>query len=138
MFRFPSHGEFATAIDGPIVKVVASGTPNLETMQDFTARMAEIVGTFGGKPFAVYSEFNGDILLPPDAEQRLRESIAERVRRGMVAAALQLQQSNCRYLILSQFGNVCGDLGVPLREFPSYEEAKVWLLDRIAGAESCR
>lgn len=131
---FEPHGEYRLERDGYIIKNDASGAINLETIEAYAREISALVEGFSGAPFAMYSLYDPDVILTSQAEMRLRQSVAERVGKGMCAAALNLSNSAHRLIIAAQIGGLYQEAGVPWQEFDSYEAAKPWLETRIAKA----
>ncbi|UUX48249.1 ribonuclease E inhibitor RraB [Nisaea acidiphila] len=131
---FEQHGKYRLERDGFILKLDASGQVNDETILAYTQEVLDAVQEFGGEPFAIYSRYDGQVLLTHEAESRLRDNIAERVAAGMCAAALNLNNSDYRLIVAAQIGGLYEEMGVPWREFEKYEDAKSWLEAHIADA----
>ncbi|WP_193172071.1 hypothetical protein [Nisaea nitritireducens] len=131
---FAPHGEYSLELDGNIIKNSALGAANQETIEDYVKELALLIGQFSGAPFAIYSDYDPAVILTHDAVARLKESIAERCRHGMCAAALNLSRSSHRLITSAQIGGLYEEAGVPWREFDSYEAAKPWLEARIEEA----
>lgn len=132
---FEPHGEYRLELDGNIIKNFAVGAANQETIEIYTKELALLIREFSGAPFAVYSDYDPDVILTHEAVARLRENIAERRGWGMCAAALNLSSSAHRLITSAQIGGLYEEAGVPWREFDSYEAAKPWLEAKIAEAQ---
>lgn len=132
---FAPHGEYRLEVDGNIIKNFADGAVNQETIEMYAREMATLIRQFSGAPFAIYSDYGPTVILTHDAVVRLEESIAERCRHGMCAAALNLSRSSHRLITSAQIGGLYEKAGVPWHEFDSYEGAKPWLEARIEEAQ---
>lgn len=135
MSRFRPHGEYHLDRDGSIIRNFASGSVNRETIENYTREIAEMIRSFDGKPFAIYSEYDPQVLLTHDAAATLSRSIRERAKAGMCAAVLNLSKSDHRTIVGGQIGGLYDEAGVPWRLFDDYEAAKIWLEGEIAAAE---
>ncbi len=133
---FAPHGEYRLETDDRIIKVTAAGATNREAILRFSAEIAELVAGFGGRPFALYSAYDADVILTLEAEERLRKSITERARLGMCAAVLNVSNSMHPMIVSGQIGGLYDEAGVPWRTFDDYESARDWLLERVAAAEA--
>ncbi|WP_028465969.1 hypothetical protein [Nisaea denitrificans] len=134
MPAFARHGEYTLEIDGNIIKLVASGAVNRETIEVYVREVGSLVEAFAGAPFAMYSVYDQHVILTPEAEALLARSITERVEKGLCASALNLVNSDHRLIISAQIGGLYNKAGVPWCTVDSYEAAKPWLEARIAEA----
>lgn len=138
MPAFSQHGEYHLERDGFILKLDASGLVNEETIAAYAREVLDLIRSFDGEPFAIYSSYDAKVLLTHDAEEMLRNNISARIAAGMCAAALNLSRSGYRLIVAAQIGGLYSEVGLPWREFESYEEAKPWLEDQISEARSKR
>jgi hypothetical protein len=131
---FEPHGEYTLEIDGSIIKLDASGAVNKETIETYVREVGSLVETFAGAPFAMYSVYDPDVILTPEAEALLARSIEERAGKGLCASALNLVNSDHRLIISAQIGGLYKKAGVLWCTVDNYETAKPWLEARIAEA----
>ncbi len=138
MHVFEPHGDYSLEIDNFIIKLDASGAVNKETIEAYMLEVSSLVESFAGAPFAMYSVYNQNVILTPEAEVLLGRSIAERAGKGLCACALNLNNSTSPLINSAQMGRLYKNAGVPWRTVDSYEASKPWLEARIEEAQKAK
>ncbi|MEP3113223.1 MAG: hypothetical protein ABJO77_05830 [Nisaea sp.] len=138
MHVFEPHGEYSLEIDDCIIKLFASGAANKETIDAYVREVRSLVDSFAGAPFAMYSVYDQNVILTPEAEAVLALSIAERAEKGLCACALNLNNSTSRLIVSAQMDRLYKNAGVPWRTVDNYEESKPWLEARIEEARKAK
>lgn len=135
MIAFAPHGEYRLDVDDRIVRTVSADAMNDEAIAQFGRDMAAVFEGFAGRPFGYYCVYGPGVLLTPDAIEQARPNILNRHAKGGVATAVNFSQSDHPTIIRAQIAEIYREMDVVWREFETYDEAKAWLLEKIAEAD---
>ncbi|MBO6559727.1 MAG: hypothetical protein JJ959_04285 [Nisaea sp.] len=88
-----------------------------------------------GQPFAQYLDYVSDALLIDESIIRLKESLAERMAKGMCAIAFNLTKITAPSVTSAQISAIYDEVGLPWLQVEDYQDARSWLQARIADAD---
>lgn len=135
MRDFEPHGDYRIETDGRIFKVCVEGTANRELMEVYARDMDARVDELRGQPFAQYLDYVSDALLIDESIIRLKESLAERMAKGMCAIAFNLTKITAPSVTSAQISAIYDEVGLPWLQVEDYQDARSWLQARIADAD---
>ena len=130
MSPFHKIGTFDITAEDDLVRVRSTPQFNLEAVQDYAARMAEVIAQMPAR-FGVLAEFDNPPIMGPDVEESMRESAKQRAARGMVAVAFVTPDHHGLKIATGQWNRLYGSVGIPFAFFEDVESARVWLRGKI-------
>ncbi|WP_420402631.1 hypothetical protein [Nisaea sp.] len=138
MRDYPPHGDYSIALDPEhdrVVRLSASGSVNVEMLRIHNDSTNAIVDGFGGQPYGMVCNFNGGVIMTPEAEQAWIRGAAGRVARGWCAVAYYFDDTaDYKTLVRARITSVLDEIGVPWFEAEDAAEALSWVLERIGNA----
>ncbi|WP_193172072.1 hypothetical protein [Nisaea nitritireducens] len=132
---YAPHGNYEIWLDPDqdrVIRVAASGFVNLEMLRLHNGRTNEIVEGFRGSPYAMVCNFNGGMMMTPEAEDAWITSAVGRVARGWAGVAFYFDnEAEFKTLVRAQVTRVLDAIGVQWHEAADDDAAMVWALDRL-------
>ncbi|UUX48248.1 hypothetical protein NUH88_12565 [Nisaea acidiphila] len=132
---YAPHGNYEIALDpryDHVIRVAASGSVNIEMLRIHNDRTNEIVEGFRGRPYGMVCDFNGGMIMTPDAEDAWIRSAASRVARGWSAVAYHFDDTaDYRSMVRAQVTRVFDSIGVPWFEAADETSALAWVLEQL-------
>ena len=135
MQDFEPHGDYRIEMDGRVFKVFVEGTANRELMEVYARDMDARVDALRGKAFAQYLDYVSDALLIDESIVRLKESLAERMAKGMCAIAFNLTKITAPSVTSTQISAIYDEIGLPWLQVENYRAARSWLQARVEEAD---
>ena len=133
---YAPHGNYEIWLDRDhdrMVRIAASGFVNLEMLRVHNERTNEIVAGFKGQPYVMVCDFNGGMVMTPDAEDAWIRSAVSRVARGWAGVAYFFGgPAEFKTLVRAQVSKVFDAIGVPWQETEDEHAAMTWVLGRLA------
>ena len=136
MTRFSIHGSIELDIDERILLAEGAGPWNKESISDSDSRLLPLLEELEGSPWGALVTLHGDPIYVPDAAALLIKSIIEQKKQGRVATAVIVKDSNSPEFAKRHLSEIYDSAGEIFRFFPSKEEAKWWLVQRITLAQN--
>tara|TARA_R110002012_G_scaffold97531_8_gene234292 strand:- start:553 stop:993 length:441 start_codon:yes stop_codon:yes gene_type:complete len=135
---YAPHGNYEIWLDPDrdlVIRIAASGFVNLEMLRLHNERTNEIVAGFKGRPYVIVCNFNGGMVMTPDAEDAWIKSAVSRVVRGWSGVAYFFGgDAEFKTLVRAQVTRVLDAIGVPWHEASDEEAAIAWAMNRLAEA----
>lgn len=135
---YAPHGNYEIWLDRDhdrMVRIAASGFVNIEMLRVHNDRTNEIVEGFRGQPYVMVCDFNGGMVMTPDAEDAWIRSAVSRVARGWAGVTYYFSgEAEFKTLVRAQVTTVFDAIGVPWQEAEDEKMAMAWALDRLAKA----
>ncbi|MCU7553427.1 hypothetical protein OCL06_02310 [Alteromonas sp. ASW11-19] len=122
------HGEYNLTLCGEHLITHAYGPWNLECVYAYTRDYVQEVAPVYGARWADITILEGESLMVPAAEARLRHGIAIAAEHGLASVALVLENSSVRNSTRAQLDNIYEAHSLPHRFFDHYQDALQWSL----------
>lgn len=139
MPEYAPHGNYEIALDRDhdrVIRIAASGSVNFEMLRIHNDRANAIVAGFKGRTYGMVCDFNGGMLMTPDAEDAWIKSAAGRVARGWLCVAYYFDESaDYTSLVHAQLTRVFEGIGVNWYAAKDDADATSWVLARLAAVE---
>jgi hypothetical protein len=135
MGSFTVHGSMDLHIQDRILFIEGHGPWNLEAVKEAYNSFRPLVETLHGSPWGSLITLHGDPIYVPDAANYLVKIIRSERKKGSVASAILVGESNSPEFAkrhLSELHTKAGDI---YRFFSNKEEAAWWLLQKITAAQ---
>lgn len=130
------HGYFVMAREGKIVRISVAEGINKELIQHYQQDIARELARLAGSHWGVHLVLNGDVLMTPAATDRLIQESKQHKDLGRCGTAIELVNCQATRLIQRFWGNLYQQAGVPYCFVNNQQEAKAWLQQQIAIADS--
>ena len=130
------HGYFVMAREGKIVRISVAEGINKELIQHYQQDIARELARLAGSHWGVHLVLNGDVLMTPAANDRLIQESKHHKDLGRCGTAIELVNCQATRLIQRFWGNLYQQAGVPYCFVNNQQEAKAWLQQQIAIADS--
>ena len=129
--QLAAHGSYKIEHQGNILLVDAHGPFNDVTAQAYVKEMYQACDTFAGKNWGILVTFYGNSVFTPDAEQTLIEITRYRMKKGMIANASVILNSNSADIQQMQLRRIYQTCKLPFHVFSDIHCAKNWLCGYI-------
>jgi predicted metal-dependent enzyme (double-stranded beta helix superfamily) len=137
---YAPHGNYEIWLDPEqdrVIRIAASGFVNLEMLRLHNHRANEIVEGFKGGPYAMICNFNGGMVMTPEAEDAWITSAVGRVARGLVSVSFFFDsEAEFKTLVRAQVTRVLDAIGVPWQEAENEDEAMNQALEILEQTSS--
>ena len=130
------HGYFVMAREGKIVRISVAEGINKELIQHYQQDIARELARLAGSHWGVHLVLNGDVLMTPAATDRLIQESKHHKDLGRCGTAIELVNCQPTRLIQRFWGNLYQQAGVSYCFVNNQQEAKAWLQQQIAIADS--
>lgn len=130
------HGEYLITRSDQVVLTHAYGPWNSECVLAFNRDYYQEAHELFGSPYADVVFLEGESLLIPDAERRLRDAICYAQRHGLSHVALVTTFSTVKTSAQMQFERVYTGTGVTFQFFSVYDKALTWLAENGFNTDS--
>ena len=127
---FPKIGTFDISAEDDLILVSSTPQFNLEAVQEYAARMAEVIARMPPR-FGVLAQFDNPPIVGPEVEDSMRETAKQRAARGMVAVAFACPDHHGLQIASGQWNRIYDSIGIPFAFFDDVESARTWLRGKI-------
>lgn len=135
MGQFTVHGSLDLVIQDRILMINGCGPWNLEAVEDAYSSFKPLVETLYGSPWGSLVVLRGDPIYVPDAATFIIKTIKHERRKGNVASAILVGESNSPEFAKRHLSELHTKAGDTFRFFSDKEEAAWWLLQKITSAQ---
>jgi len=129
--KLAAHGSYKIEPHGNILVVDAHGPFNEVTADAYVKEMYKACDHFNGKPWGLLVTFYGNSVFTPEAEQALINVTKYRVKRGMIANASVIMESNSADIQQMQLRRVYQTCNLTFHVFSDINSAQNWLSEFI-------
>ncbi|WP_448565527.1 hypothetical protein [Thalassotalea ganghwensis] len=134
--KLSEQGEYTIEQQGNILLVDARGPFSIEVTEKYSQDMHRACELFDCQPWGLLATFYGNSVFTPDAEQALIELTKFRVKRGMIANASVILNSNSGDIQQMQLRRIYQTCQLTFHVFADISSAKLWLDDFVAVKRS--
>jgi hypothetical protein len=134
MKKFQLHGESELYFEDNILLIEATGPWNIETMTDANKRVMPLIDKLSAGPWGALIIIYGEPIYVPDAATYLVGTIKELKKRGRIASAIMVEESNDPKFAKRHMSSIFEQAGETFRFFKQKQEAKSWLVQKITEA----
>ena len=135
MTGFTVHGSLDLHIQDRILFIEGCGPWNLESVKDAYNRFGPLVESLYGSPWGSLVILHGDPIYVPDAADYIIKTIANERKKGNVASAILVGESNSPEFAKRHLSELHTKAGDTFRFFSNREEAAWWLVQKITSAQ---
>ncbi len=136
MGRFTVHGSIDVYTQDRILLVEGCGPWNLEAVKEAYNRFNPLLETLYGSPWGALVVLRGDPIYVPDAAEHLIKTIKHERRKGRVASAILVSESNSPEFAKRHLSELHTKAGDTHRFFSDKEDAAWWLVQKITSAQA--
>ena len=134
--KLSEQGEYTIEQQGNILLVDARGPFSNDVTQKYAQDMHAACERFDCLPWGLLATFYGNSVFTPDAEQALIELTKYRVKRGMIANASVILNSNSADIQQMQLRRIYQTCQLTFHVFADIESAQHWLNEFVAKQRS--
>ena len=134
----PEHGYCQVEHQANIIRISVAEGINKELILRYQQEIARELTALGGGHWGVHLVINGDVLMTPEATERLILETSRHVALGRCGTAIELVNGRATSLIQRFWGQLYQQAGIPCCFVSNRQEAEVWLKQQIAAADSRR
>lgn len=135
MGRFTVHGSVQLRIEDRILFVEGYGPWNLEAVIEAEKNFSTLTKQLFGLPWGALVVLHGDPIYVPDAADYLIQSIQQERKKGRVATAILVEDSNSPEFAKRHLTDLYKKGGCEFRFFSTQHEASWWLVQKITSAQ---
>ncbi len=125
--KLATHGSYKIEPQGNILVVDAHGPFNEVTAQAYAEEMYKACDNYAGKNWGLLVTFYGNSVFTPEAEQTLIDVTKYRMKRGMIANASVIINSNSADIQQMQLRRIYQSCNLTFHVFSDLGSAKNWL-----------
>jgi hypothetical protein len=135
MGNFTVHGSIDLHVQDRILFIEGCGPWNLEAVKEAYGRFKPLVETLYGSPWGSLALLSGDPIYVPDAANFLIKTIKTERRKGCVASAILVGESNSPEFAKRHLSELHTKAGNTYHFFSDKKEAVWWLVQKITSAQ---
>ena len=128
---FTAHGQLDIILEGRILIVKGTDSPNSEMVDEFNLRVEKYYQLLKGAPWGSLSYMHGDIIFPPDAVPVIEANFRRMASLGLVAIAVIIKDTQYPSLVETFWQSRFEKSDTPYQFFDNTTDAKSWLFDQI-------
>lgn len=125
--KLAQYDQYTIELVENILLVDAKGPFGTDVTEQYVQDMYNACELFNHKPWGLLATFYGNRIFTPDAELALTELTKYRVKRGMIANASVILNSNAGDLQQMQLHRIYQDYKLTFHVFSNIESARSWL-----------
>ena len=129
--KLATHGSYKIEPHGNILVVDAHGPFNEVTAAAYVQEMYQACDQFADKTWGLLVTFYGNSIFTPEAEQALIDITKYRMKRGMIANASVIIESNSADIQQMQLRRIYQSCNLTFHVFSDIESARNWLSEFI-------
>lgn len=135
MSGFSVHGSLDLRIQDRILYIEGRGPWNLEAVKEAHKQSRPLIDSLKGSPWASLIILHGDPIYVPDAASYLVKTIRSERKKGSVASAILVGESNSPEFAKRHLSELHDKAGDRFRFFSDQNEAAWWLVQQITAAQ---
>lgn len=128
---FDAHGQLEIFLEGRILIVRGTDSPNIEMVDEFNLRVEEFYQLLEGAPWGSLTYLFGDVLFPPDAVTMIESNFRRMISLGLCGIAVVISDTQYPMLVRDFWVSIYEKVGISYQFFEDPEDAKSWLLSKI-------
>lgn len=132
------HGHCLVERTENIIRISVAEGINQELVKRYQQEMARELAVLNGSLWGVHLVINGDVLMTPEATERLIQETSRHLALGRCGTAIELVNSQAISILRSFWSRIYQEADVPYCFVNNRQEAVDWLQQQIAAAQSRR